>query len=266
MILPNTTVLRASMTKATRFLQSNSHTIKTVVAMIGAAWACKEFYEAFPEAQRLKEEATKNKGKELTKVETILAVLPAFLEPAAFLALTEWFIFWAHKDAAGKVMVAAAAAKYYKDNAEKFEQKAEEILGEKKVKSIHEAISQDEVNNTDPKIFESIPKGEDGKYWIKEDAAGHWFRDTREHVDHSLAVCATTLAAAKYEGDDVPYSDFLCQIDVDTDNLISEILIFDPKKLGKMTDTTGIWDYCEGPDGKPAAILRTSELVETMFR
>lgn len=266
MMLPNSAVLRASMTKATRFLRTNSHTIKTVVAMLGAAWACKEFYEAFPEAQRLKEEAMKNKGGELSKVETILAILPAFTEPATFLALTEWFIFSANKDASGKILVATAAAKYYKDKQEEFEQKAEEILGEKKVKSIHEAISQDKVNNTDPMIFANIPKDPDGKYWIQEDVGGSWFRNTRENVDHTLAVCATSVSGARYEGDDVPYSDFLYKVGVSTDTLVAEHYVFDPRKLSYMTDTTGIWDYCEGPDGNPAAILRTSKLVEPMFR
>ena len=265
MLLPNTSALKASMSTATRFLRNNSHAIKTAASMLGAAWACKEFYEAFPEAQRLKDEATQKKGSELTKLETILAVLPAFAEPAAFLLLTEWCIYSGHKQYTKDMLMATAAIKYYKDNDEAFKEKAEEILGEKKVKSIHEAISQEKVDNTDPQIFDSIPKDEDGKYWIYEDAGGHWFRSTREEVDHALAVCAVTLASAKYEGDEVPYSDFLCQMHIDTDNLLANTFIFDTKKIGTLTSTNGLWDYCKGPDGNPAAIVRTGEVLTTFL-
>lgn len=134
------------------FVSTNSHTIKSALAMVGVIGVGYTTHQATKNAEELKAKAAEEKGSELSKVETIVAVAPAYALPAAITVVTEALIFGANKDATNKIVAAGAVATMYKDQLKEFTEKAKEVVGENKVKDIREAVEKDNLNK-DPNMY-----------------------------------------------------------------------------------------------------------------
>lgn len=135
-------------------IKTNSHTIKSVAAMLGVGWMGYECYQAYPKAMELKENAEIEKGDKLTKPELVIAVAPAFIKPVAIGVGVETLIYSANKDASGKILAAGAVATMYKDQLKEFKDKVTELVGEKKVQEIKDEINKDTIMNHEHELRE----------------------------------------------------------------------------------------------------------------
>ncbi len=255
-----TTTCKTALSATKTFVKVNSHTIKAAAAMGGVLAVAKTSYDAYPILHTELEEAEKEKGKPLTKTERIIIMAKAFWKAGLAVTFTEALILASIFDANGKILAASAVAALNKEKLEEWKESAADILGKKKVEEIDEKVAEKEIMKGYPMYNAMYDM--DGKYWIKEDITGRFFRDTEEGVKTKIALIAGKLGGA-FE-DEIPVSDFFCMVDLDTEPAASEAYVFHTSNRREMTDAhllSGLFKYCKGPDGRPAAYFLLSKLV-----
>lgn len=242
----NFETIKTTLNATKKFMITNSHTIKSALAMVGVGWTAYESYSAYPEVQRRKEEAEKEKGGELTKVETAVAVAPAFARPATVLAATETLILSANKDATSKIIAAGTIAAMNKKKLEEFVEEAKGIVGEKKVSDIKSEITRKHFDEEVEKGGWNWPENpEDGKYWWRDELTGQMFRSNTQDVELAIAKLEANLAA----GEIVEYDEFAWQVGIKNCGA-SKCAYWDPVDGLRIRYEI---NYIKGPKGEPAA-------------
>lgn len=129
--------------KARAYVNNNSSTILTVIGAIGVVATAVMAVKATPKALQLIEEATDEKGEELTKLEVVKNAGPAYIPTIVMGASTIGCIFGAN--VLNKKHQAAIASAYaLADNAYKeYRKKVTELYGEETDRKIRDAIILD---------------------------------------------------------------------------------------------------------------------------
>lgn len=241
----NTQSIKALFNTAKTALRVNSHTIKSFAAMIGVGWTAYESYAAYPKAHDLKDQAEKDKGSELSKVETVVAMAPAFARPATVLTATEALIFSANKDASGKILAAGTLAAMNKDRLNEFVDKAKEVVGEKKVSDIKQEITHSHFDKEMQGGWQWPENPDDGKFWWRDELTGQMFRANTHDVELAIAKCEAQLAS----GELVTFDEFGYQVGIKHCKT-SQSAYWDPMEGVRIRYEI---NYIKGPQGEPAA-------------
>lgn len=196
------------------FVINNSHTIKSALAMVGVVGVGYTAHQAAGKAEELKLEAENQKGEELSRVETIVAVAPAYALPVAVGAATEALIFSANKDATNKIIAAGAVATMYKDQLKEFTAKAKEVVGEAKVKDIKDAVGKENLES-DPKMYRhpaNFDPDNSGEICVwKEYLSGQKFYASYDQIRRYIAEMEAQLA----NDDEVDLDYFYTRVGID---------------------------------------------------
>lgn len=132
---------------AQHYLKTHSSTILTCIGATGVAITAITAVKATPQAIKLLEEATDNKGEKLTKLEAVVVAGPAYIPSVLIGASTIACIFGAN--ALNKKQQAALTSAYaLVDNAYKeYRGKVKELFGEETDIRIRDAIVKDKVKD-----------------------------------------------------------------------------------------------------------------------
>lgn len=210
-------ILKDNQKVVKEFVIHNSHTIKSALAMVGVVGVGYTAHKAAGKAEELKLEAENQKGEELSRVETIVAVAPAYVAPVAVGLATEALIFSANKDATNKILAAGAVATMYKDQLKDFTEKAKEVVGEAKVKDIKDEIGKENLRK-DPQMYthpaDFDPTNSGVVCCWKEYLSGQKFYASYDQVSKYI----TEMEKHLERGDDAELSEFYEKVGVDTFN------------------------------------------------
>lgn len=174
------------------FLRRNGSTILTCVGGVGVVATAVMAVKATPKAVRLLEEAKKEKGEDLTKLETVKVAGPAYIPSILVGASTIACIFGANvlnqKQQASLMSAYALLDSSYKD----YKKKVEELYGEEANGRIVEEIAKDKYEESDITVS-------DGKQLFYDDYSGRYFETTMEDVitaEYELNRIVTTQCGA----------------------------------------------------------------------
>jgi hypothetical protein len=178
------------LTCSKRFIKNNSATILTVAGAVGVVTTTVSAVKATPKVLSLLDEVKKEKGEELTKLETVKiaapAYIPAFISGAATIAC----IFGANiinKRTQASLMSAYALL----DNSYKeYKQKVNDIYGEDVDKKIKQEIAKDHYD-------EKITVDKD-KQLFYDFFSGRYFESTIEDVQRAEYRINRNLAMRDY--------------------------------------------------------------------
>lgn len=166
------------------FFKKNSSTILTFIGAIGVIATSVAVANAVPKATKRIEDAKKEKGEDLTKMETVLAATPAYI-PAATIGLsTIACIFGANalnkKQQASMASAYAVVDRTFKE----YKGKLKELYGEEADVRIRQSIANDhrneEVKAYAPGLYPALGAGE--KCLFYEEYRGRYFEATMNEV------------------------------------------------------------------------------------
>ena len=160
-----------------RFLKRNSSTILTVIGATGVVATTMLAVSATPKVMRLLEEAEKEKGEELTALETVRTAAPLYIPAAAVGVSTIACIFGAN--VLNKCQQASIMSAYaFLDNSYKeYKRRVIETFGDGVKETIMNKAAQEEADDLD------IPEDEDdGKELFFDYYSMRYFRSTMVDV------------------------------------------------------------------------------------
>ena len=171
-----------------KFCKRNASTILTYLGGAGTIATAVMAVSETPKALRLIEEAEKEKGEELTKLEVVRKAGPVYI-PAVMMGVgTLVCIFGAHqlskRQQASLMSAYALLNTKYKD----YKEKTEELYGKDATHKIKEAIANDKYEEQD------IPNEDDGKNLFYDEYSQRFFKATNETVLSAEYVINKTLA------------------------------------------------------------------------
>ena len=173
--------MNSLLSKSQVFLKRNSATILTCVGAAGVIATTVTAVKATPKAVRLLEEAKKEKGEDLTKLEIVKIAGPAYAPAIALAASTLACIFGANilnkKGQASLMSAYALADNTYKD----YKKKVEELYGEEAGAQVRAGIAKDTYEEDKPTVS-------DGKLLYYDFYSDRYFEAT-----------AATVQRAEYE-------------------------------------------------------------------
>lgn len=189
-----------------KFVKRNSSTILTAVGVVGVVGTAVTAVKATPKAMVLLEEAKKEKGDELTKMETIKVAGPAYIPSIVMGAATIACVIGANvlskKQQASVMSAYALLDRSYKD----YKKKVEELYGEGADIHVRSEIAKDNFTEDD------IPK-EDNTELFYDEFTKQYVETTPERVmnaayrinrDLEMTEYAYLVDYCKYLGIDVP--------------------------------------------------------------
>jgi hypothetical protein len=157
------------------FFKRNSSTVLTCIAGVGVVVTTVMAVKATPKAMTLLEEAKREKGDDLTTLETVVTAAPAYIPTVLVGASTIACIFGAN--VLNKRQQAALTSAYaLLDNSYKeFRKKVDELYGEGSVAEVKEEIAKDQYANNPIRVSE-------GMQLFYDDYSGRLFESTMENV------------------------------------------------------------------------------------
>lgn len=157
------------------FVGRNGSTILTCMGGVGLIATAVLTATATPKALTRVDNARKEKGEELTKVETVIAAAPAYIPPIATGVATLVCIFGANmltkRQQASLISAYALVDNSYKE----YKKKVEELYGEGANDNVKSEIAKD-------KYEESDIEPEDGMKLFYDEFSGRYFESTIEKV------------------------------------------------------------------------------------
>lgn len=158
------------------FLKKNASTILTYVGAAGVVATGVMAAKATPKALRLLEEAKKDKGDELTKVEKVKVAAPAYIPAVVVGASTIACVFGAN--ILNKRQQAALMSAYaLLDNSYKeYRNKVAELYGENADSEVRTEIAKDKY------VDEGVELQDDNKQLYYDDYSGRYFEATSEDL------------------------------------------------------------------------------------
>lgn len=164
-----------------RYLKHNSSTILTCIGAVGVVLTAVATAKAVPKATKTLKKAKEEKGEDLTKLETIVAIGPVYIPTIAIGASTIACIFGAN--ALNKRQQAALTSAYalIDSSYKKYRSKLQELYGEEVDTQIREAIIMEDCKDIDvwaPGCGSIDRKGERRVFEFN----GRYFESTMESV------------------------------------------------------------------------------------
>lgn len=163
------------------YLKRNSSTILTCIGVAGVVLTAITAAKATPKAIKILEKAREEKGEELTKLETVVAVAPAYIPPVAIGASTIACMVGANilnkRQQAAMTSAYALLDNYHR----RYKGKLKELYGEEADTKIREAIVKEDIQDMDvwaPGCGSIDRKGEKRLFELN----GRYFESTMESV------------------------------------------------------------------------------------
>lgn len=176
--------------KSERYLKHNSSTILTLLGAVGVIGTTVLAVKATPKAMKLLEEAKKEKGEELTKLEVVKVAGPAYIPSVVVGTTTVACIFSANvlnkRHQAAITSAYALVDQSYKT----YKTKLKELYGEEADIQIREAIARDKLERNE-EVAGYVPgcgslTTQDGEtYLFYEEYLGEYFEATIEAVQNA---------------------------------------------------------------------------------
>lgn len=166
------------LSKSQVFLKRNSSTILTVVGAVGVVATTVTAVKATPKALLLLEEAKKEKGEDLTKLETVKIAGPVYIPSVVLGASTLACIFGAnvlnHRGQASIMSAYALADNSYKE----YRKKVDELYGKEAGEQVRAEIAKDKYEEGEHQL-------EDGKLLYYDFYSGRYFEATPNDVKNA---------------------------------------------------------------------------------
>lgn len=160
------------------FVSRNGSTILTCMGGVGLVATAVLTATATPKAMKRVENARKEKGEELTKMETVVAAAPAYIPPV-FTGLATLGCMFGVNMLSKRQQASLVSAYALLDNSYKeFKKKARELYGEDATQKIQAEIAKD-------KYEESDIQPTDGMKLFYDDFSGRLFESTIEKVQEA---------------------------------------------------------------------------------
>lgn len=165
-----------------RFLKKNGSTILTCIGGVGVIVTAVMAVKATLKALRLIEEAEKEKGKKLTKTETVKVAWTPYIPTVLVGASTIACIFGANVLNKRRQAALMSAYALLDSSYKEYKQKVEDLYGEEADKKIREEIAKDnyEEDGIGNSNFEE--EEDDGKLLFYDEYSQRYFRATSEAV------------------------------------------------------------------------------------
>lgn len=163
--------------RSQRFLSNNASTILTCVGGVGVIATAVMAVKATPKAITLLEEAKKEKGEELTKVEVVVTAAPVYVPAVVTGVTTVACIFGANalnkRQQASLMSAYALMHSRFKD----FKVKVGELYGDDANATVRGELAKDD--------YDEEVEVEDGKLLFYDDFSGRYFNSTIEEVQRA---------------------------------------------------------------------------------
>lgn len=176
--------------KSERYLKHNSSTILTLLGAVGVVGTTVLAVKATPKAMKLLEEAKKEKGEELTKLEVVKIAGPAYIPSVVVGTTTVACIFSANMLNKHHQAAITSAYALVDQSYKKYRGKLKELYGEEADIQIRDAIARDTIErNEDVSGYvpgmNSLTTQSGEKYLFFEDYRGNYFEATIEAVQNA---------------------------------------------------------------------------------
>lgn len=160
------------------FLSRNASTILTVIGGAGVVATAVLAVRETPKAMRNVQEATKEKGEELTTFEVVMAAGPAYIPAVITGAATLACIFGANMLNKRQQAALMSAYALLDHNFKNYQKKAEELYGEGAGIRIREEVAKDDYKETEVKL-------EEGKELFYDMYSNRYFQSTLYDVQQA---------------------------------------------------------------------------------
>lgn len=184
------------------FVSRNGSTILTCIGGVGLVATAVLTAKATPKAMTRVENAQKEKGDDLTKLETVIAAAPAYIPPILTGLATFACMFGANSVSKRQQASLISAYALLDNSYKEYKKKVEEVYGEGSNEKVKAEIAKD-------KYEESELKPAEGMQLFYDDFSGRIFESTMAKVkeaeyninrDLSMYGCATLNEFYKYLG------------------------------------------------------------------
>lgn len=178
--------------KSKLYLKRNSSTILTCVGAIGVVGTAVMTAKATPKALMLLEEAEKEKGEKLSKVEVVKVAGPVYIPAALVGASTIACVFGANILNKRKQAALMSAYALLENSYKEYKDKVKEMLGEETEKDILDEVVKDKLKEED------ISEEDDGLELFFDEFSGRYFRTTKDKVRQAEYSINRTLVMRDY--------------------------------------------------------------------
>ena len=177
--------------KAQIFLKRNSGTILTGIGAAGVVVTSIMAVKATPKAIRILEEAKKEKGEDLTTIETVRTAGPIYIPAIISGASTIACIFGANILSKRNQAALASAYAFLNNSYKEYKNKVSELYGDEANDNIREGIAKDKYKNYNDSFT-------DDKQLYFDEYSGRYFQSTPEDIQKAEYEINRTLAI--YDG------------------------------------------------------------------
>lgn len=183
------------------FTKKNSPTILTGLSVVGLISTAVSAFKAGPKAERIlkisKEEMSEIKKQKLYKedekaakrqvaLETVKQITPVVLPPIIMGSATTACILGSHSISSRRIAAISAAYSISEKSVKELNNKMTEVLGEKKTRSIKDAISKEKVGKAPEENSNQIIVTGDGNVLCKDLYSGRYFYSNAEKIGQAV--------------------------------------------------------------------------------
>jgi arginine exporter protein ArgO len=166
---------------AVKVVSKKSPVILTCAAVVGVMTCIGMTAKVTPKAVEVKKQATKEKGKPLTKFETVKVIAPVCWPVAVSAVLTSACIIGANTINMKRNAALVAAYTMSEKALSTYQDKIIETVGENKAGEIQKAVAQETIKQNPPKANDIISTG-NGNMLCRDYLSGQYFRSSIEAV------------------------------------------------------------------------------------
>ena len=171
------------LSKIQKSIAKNSPTILAVMAGIGTVASVGLAIDGTLQSKkRIKKAKEENPTGDISKADKALIYIKAYAPTACMVVATELCIYGSHKIHEKRLATLGAAYILSESNFKEYKEKAEELLGEKKVQEIEDAIVQKHIDETP-----QTPQNTSANHLPNATQLGLWFDETSRRYFYSNA-------------------------------------------------------------------------------
>lgn len=225
----DTTKLTEFFTNVKEFEHRNRPTILTVLGVAGlwtTAWMA---YRAGPQAERILKEKQKDlndicpgdkKAKQTVIFESVKELTPVILPPLVMGGLSTACIIGSHKASSNRIATLSAAYTVADATLHEFKGKMTELMGERKVQQVQEAVSHDRVERDPPPADGSqvIITG-NGDVLCYDEYSGRYFYSNAEKIGEAIIKLSYDIQSESW----ISLNDFYYEIGLPSIRLGDEL-------------------------------------------
>lgn len=209
--------------KAEIFTRRNSPAILTGLAIVGVISTAYSAYKAGLRADEILETYRQDmkdchpddkEAKRAVLTETAKKMVPVLLPPAVTAAATIGCVIGSHSASSRRIAALSAAYTVAENGVKNLNIKMEEILGEKKAKSIKDAVAKDKLRATAEEDKKTISESSfvipsDGTVLCKDLVMNKMFHSNAEKIKQAIVKCSLDIISDMY----ISLNDFYDAID-----------------------------------------------------